>query len=149
MAKTYAEKLKHPKWQKRRLEILQRDLFTCMDCGDMDTTLHIHHKVYRSGAEPWDYEDNELITLCENCHEQETVTLKEEAAKLLEAFKRSPFLSRSWPDIYTGIQNSGIRFAPEVTASAIGWFLKDVENIGFMVELYFKYLHDKNKNNGQ
>lgn len=67
MATAYAERLKHPKWQKRRLEILHRDEFTCQLCGDTDSTLHIHHKVYRK-CEIWEYKDNELITYCELCH---------------------------------------------------------------------------------
>lgn len=67
MATTYAEKLKHPKWQRRRLDILQRDNFTCQLCGDTESTLHIHHKNYRR-CEIWEYEDDELITYCELCH---------------------------------------------------------------------------------
>lgn len=67
MATAYAEKLKHPKWQRRRLEILQRDKFTCKLCGDTESTLHIHHKKYRK-CEIWEYEDDELITYCEICH---------------------------------------------------------------------------------
>ena len=30
----YSEQLKSPKWQKKRLEIMQRDKFTCQLCGD-------------------------------------------------------------------------------------------------------------------
>lgn len=67
MSTTYAEKLKHPKWQKRRLEILQRDGFKCQLCGDVNTTLHIHHTGYRK-VDIWDYKDEELITYCEVCH---------------------------------------------------------------------------------
>lgn len=68
--KTYAEKLKDPKWQKRRLDILSRDGFTCQTCRDTETTLHVHHLQYFKG-DPWDVEDIYLITLCENCHEEE------------------------------------------------------------------------------
>lgn len=65
---TYAEKLKHPKWQKRRLKIMEASGFTCSGCGSDEKTLHVHHKAYRKGAEPWDYEDDELECLCEDCH---------------------------------------------------------------------------------
>lgn len=68
--KTYAEKLKDPRWQKRRLEIFERDEFTCQCCRDTENTLHVHHLQYFKG-EPWDVEDIYLITLCENCHEYE------------------------------------------------------------------------------
>lgn len=65
---SYSEKLKHPMWQKRRLEILTRDNFTCKLCGDTETTLHIHHKEYQKGKDPWDYPDHVLDTLCMHCH---------------------------------------------------------------------------------
>jgi hypothetical protein len=30
--------------------------------------LNVHHKYYIKGLAPWEYEDNALITLCEDCH---------------------------------------------------------------------------------
>jgi hypothetical protein len=64
----YSEKLQDPRWQKKRLEILQRDNFTCLGCEATDKTLHVHHTVYVKGVEPWDY-DQSLMTLCSDCHE--------------------------------------------------------------------------------
>jgi hypothetical protein len=68
---TYAEKLKSPEWQKKRLEILQRDKFTCTNCGSKEKQLHVHHKVYIFNNEPWDYENEFYTTLCYDCHETE------------------------------------------------------------------------------
>jgi hypothetical protein len=65
---TYAERLKDPRWQRRRLEILNRSSFTCESCDAGDRTLHVHHKLYRKGAMPWEYADHELEALCEQCH---------------------------------------------------------------------------------
>ena len=67
----YKEQLKSPKWQKRRLEILQRDSFTCQICGATDKQLHVHHLTYIPGNDIWDYDDYRLITLCEDCHSEE------------------------------------------------------------------------------
>jgi hypothetical protein len=64
---TYFEKLKHPKWQKKRLDILNRDSFTCQYCGDKESTLHVHHFEYLN-PDPWDIDDSLLITCCQNCH---------------------------------------------------------------------------------
>lgn len=64
----YTELLSHPKWQRKRLEIMQRDDFKCCLCNDDETTLHIHHKSYINGNKPWEYENSYLITLCEHCH---------------------------------------------------------------------------------
>lgn len=63
----YAEKLKLPSWQKKRLKILERDNFTCQYCQDTESPLHIHHKKY-IGNNPWDTPDEFLITCCEICH---------------------------------------------------------------------------------
>lgn len=70
MAKmTYAEQLKHPNWQRRRLEALESSGFSCENCGDKETTLHVHHKRYIKGRMAWEYELEELSVLCEPCHE--------------------------------------------------------------------------------
>lgn len=73
---TYAEKLKSPKWQKRRLEILKRDKFKCKKCADEETTLHVHHLSYH--GEPWEAPSNELDTLCQVCHQLITDLQKDE-----------------------------------------------------------------------
>lgn len=65
---SYFELLKDPRWQRKRLEALQLAEFKCEECGDGSKTLHVHHKLYRKGAMPWEYEDHELVTLCEDCH---------------------------------------------------------------------------------
>lgn len=67
----YLVQIKSPKWQKRRLDILNRDDFTCQMCGSKETTLHVHHLVYHDGRKMWEYEDWELLTLCEKCHNHE------------------------------------------------------------------------------
>lgn len=64
----YKEKLKDPRWLKRSKEIKERDNHKCMICGVDTTRLNVHHLSYRKGAEPWEYEDSELATLCEDCH---------------------------------------------------------------------------------
>lgn len=70
MATSYSDKLRHPKWQKKRLEILNRDGFCCRTCFDDEETLHVHHMVYQ-GENPWETENKYLVTLCEYCHEVE------------------------------------------------------------------------------
>ena len=66
---TYAEKLKDPRWQKKRLYILSRDNWTCCYCQDKETTLHVHHDYYEPNKAPWEADDESLLTLCEDCHE--------------------------------------------------------------------------------
>jgi hypothetical protein len=61
-----ANKYDDPRWQRKRLEIMQRDAFSCVSCGDSSSTLHVHHKRYQ--GELWDSPVDDLETLCESCH---------------------------------------------------------------------------------
>lgn len=84
----YSEKLKNPLWQRKRLEILERDSFTCRACSDTKNTLHVHHCYYVYGREPWEYPSFSLVTLCESCHDQLSAEVKSELypfEKVLEA----------------------------------------------------------------
>lgn len=65
----YWQKLKDPRWQAMRLRIMERDKFSCRDCKDEKSTLNVHHAFYRKGRDPWEYDESDLITLCETCHE--------------------------------------------------------------------------------
>lgn len=67
----YAEKLRDPRWQKKRLLILERDGWKCACCGEDQEMLVVHHLVYHALKEPWEYEDSELVTFCEKCHKYE------------------------------------------------------------------------------
>lgn len=68
--KPYFEKLKDPRWQRKRLEIMERDRFACRHCKSTEDTLNVHHRVYKKGKQPWECEDHLLITLCEDCHQE-------------------------------------------------------------------------------
>jgi phage terminase large subunit GpA-like protein len=65
---TYSEKLKDPRWQKKRLEVLNRDNWACTQCDDTETELHIHHTYYKANNDPWEYPLKSLSTLCKHCH---------------------------------------------------------------------------------
>ena len=58
------------RWQQKRLEIMERDKWTCRSCGSSGegVTLNVHHAYYISGKKPWEYEDQALVTWCEECH---------------------------------------------------------------------------------
>jgi hypothetical protein len=65
---TYAEKLRDPRWQKKRLEIFSRDDWKCKSCGEKEKTLHVHHIFYSPNKDPWETDNGFLITFCEDCH---------------------------------------------------------------------------------
>lgn len=65
---TYAEQLLDPRWQKKRLEVLDYADFACEICGDDESTLHVHHKHYIRGRKVWEYDNEQLVCLCRQCH---------------------------------------------------------------------------------
>lgn len=67
-ASAYYQKLQDPRWQRKRLEVMQRDDFKCCQCEDAKSTLNVHHLYYISKREPWDYPLFALATVCEPCH---------------------------------------------------------------------------------
>ena len=84
--KTYAEKLKDPRWQKKRLEVLGDANFTCEVCHDNESPLHVHHKFYLKNREIWEYDREQLACLCESCHTNQ----HEEDARLKELISCIP-----------------------------------------------------------
>ena len=72
MAREFARKFYHSqKWEKMREYILIRDKYKCQRCGETGI-LEVHHKIHLT---PDNIEDgnislneNNLITLCRDCH---------------------------------------------------------------------------------
>ena len=80
----YYEKLKDPRWQKKRLEILERDGWRCTMCKAKDRTLNVHHIAYFSGYEPWEVPSGFLATLCEKCHSENSAMFLDGISLILD-----------------------------------------------------------------
>ena len=102
---TYQEKLRDPRWQRKRTEIFLRDDFTCQICGTKKVELHVHHKYY-NGKDPWDIENEALTTLCKNCHSLEEM-FKDEL-KIVDDMGVKISIFQSDDGITTIISDSGI-----------------------------------------
>jgi hypothetical protein len=87
----YAQQIKHPMWQKKRLEVLELRGFQCQECGVKDEELHVHHPFYRRGAMIWEYEKEELECLCHKCHKN-AHELDEQIKKALSTCKLKPLV---------------------------------------------------------
>jgi hypothetical protein len=158
--KTYLEKLKEPRWQKKRLEVFDRSNWECECCGDKEKTLHVHHKAYKKNAEPWEYEEHELACLCEDCHEYETY-LDKVLSDLLYKYKTDPYCMGLTKEYLIGVLQ-GICFdgtplsvdflsTEQVRGIAhyCGWILpKEHEDQGIEIEDYIitRYLTDADAN---
>jgi 5-methylcytosine-specific restriction endonuclease McrA len=98
----FLEQLKHPKWQKKRLEILNRDDFQCQECGDTKHTLNVHHLIYFKDHMLWEYDNSLLITYCDCCHNK-----WHKVNKNIKNFIADPFIARLFEihDLLEAIQN--------------------------------------------
>jgi len=121
MKLTYAEQLKHPNWQRRRLEMLEHARFECTNCGDTETTLHVHHKQYIKGRMAWQYSNAELEVLCEKCHAIEhllAADLKDLLANVSTAqalaILRGFYVFSDWFSVWS--ENSGYDSGPQYHA---------------------------------
>jgi hypothetical protein len=143
---TYSEKLRDPRWQKKRLEIFERDNFTCKLCNDTESTLNVHHHYYENNKEPWEYPNESLITLCENCHENETNERKVYENNLLGVLRRTGIMSNELLDIVCSLNFTSLNLSNRIDAQIFKfWMMKD-ENVNIMREKYFEYLKEKNIN---
>ena len=71
---SYREDLNDERWKRKREKILKRDGYKCRWCGSIDE-LRVHHKYYNkypdgSRARAWDYPDDVLMVLCDDCHKK-------------------------------------------------------------------------------
>jgi len=71
---SYEDLLKTEEWRKKRQKILNRDNNKCVYCGKIHN-LQVHHKYYSKYPNgfrvyPWNYPDDALITLCDECHKK-------------------------------------------------------------------------------
>lgn len=65
-----------PRWQRKRLEIFERDGFACTECGAKDKQLSVHHFYYCKGRAPWEYPLWALATRCSDCHDRDSQTVR-------------------------------------------------------------------------
>jgi len=132
MRKTYSEKLRDPRWHKKRLEILNRDEW--MSKFATSNTLHVHHRRYVRGAEPWDIPNKILITLCESCHQEETILMRKNE-ELLVAIIKEKFFGKDLEVLANAFTKLGPLFSPGATANAIEFAFSDLDKL---IDEYFE-----------
>lgn len=142
---TYAEKLKDPRWQKKRLETFEAHGWKCDSCLTRINTLHVHHRYYVPGRQPWEYPVDCLQVLCSKCH-KDTHHVDEDEDRgaeewevflaTLRAFEEGPFsLCICAYNANTLVEEHGI--APHEIINAIEVFLKDPDAVRGAVEKYW------------
>ena len=76
----FFDQYKHPKWQKRRAEYFyrQEEIYSregietpfCEWCLSDEKQLQLHHLIYHNNRKIWEYDDDELVLLCSDCHKE-------------------------------------------------------------------------------
>ena len=66
----YMARLQEPRWQRKRLQVLERAGWRCAGCGTGEVNLQVHHGYYERGLMPWEYPDESLYCVCDDCHER-------------------------------------------------------------------------------
>ena len=122
----YLKKFKDPRWQKMRLEVMNRDEFACQRCFDSESTLNVHHRYYLANKDPWEYPLEALVTLCEDCHEQETENRSDDERAVIRALRKH-FLSAEIINLALAFESMQLTHIPEVVADAIGWAVQTPE----------------------
>lgn len=99
----YKQLLRHPLWQKKRLEIFHRDNWKCVNCTDEFSNLQVHHLYYEPNRLPWEYPNECFKTLCECCHEKAEFLkwMLTDGIVLLKA----DFSNSEIDDIYLAVEN--------------------------------------------
>lgn len=135
----YAHKLTSPLWQKKRLEVLLRDKWTCLSCNRNEIRLHhaadslqVHHLKYFRNIEPWEYEMCYLVTFCKTCHETEHLIGDQIRLIHLEVLKANPLFIKP----IAQATNLITEFPP---------FLNHLKN--FLNEMTIHYLRSKEMEN--
>lgn len=140
---TYAEKLKDPRWQKKRLEILNRDEFCCQSCYDSESTLHVHHRTYFRDKEPWEIPSEYLVTLCESCHGAEKDGTGYHDLPLV--LKYRGFLEYDAEVLSGAFLDHKIYYPPSVAASIIAYAISDEAVAKQISDMYFHSLRATKK----
>lgn len=115
----YTETLRDPRWRKKRLEVFQRDKFTCRKCHDRETNLVVHPKYYLPGKEFWDYPLESFVTLCASCHQEET------ADEALISAVKSKFNASGIQDLTQAFSEMELLTSSEQVASVYAWALRN------------------------
>ena len=130
----YRELLKDGRWQRKRLEVMQRDHFKCTCCGTT-SDLNVHHLRYIDGHKPWEYNNDDLITLCGKCHKEahEEISRKEQE---WEEYAEGMWRAKRLNGLILYYKQIG-NFHDVITMFSFG-YVKDIDLHYFVVPFYYR-----------
>ncbi len=136
----YFELLKDPRWQKKRLEILERDNWCCRRCFDDENQLSVHHLFYIKDLDPWDYSNDTLITLCDSCHKIEKDSYYISLRKLQSILVHKTYLSDEIFKLAEVLRTFNMAYPPEVQITFLEWLFGKKKLMEELENLYWAYI---------
>ena len=136
------EEYQDERWKARAAEIRKLDNKRCAMCGKDCGELHVHHLSYPPPPfHIWDSTDNELVTLCPECHKR--------AHKCKERPQLSKHRELKFPHSYT-LDNFGRRIIPdylniELTKRGYTGIVSTQNVIDWLREEHWIYIYFKPK----
>lgn len=85
----YKEEFSTNEWQRKSGNKKYLDDFTCQICGSKKRLVHVHHHFYIEGRHLWEYPDETLITICEECHAKEHKFDNQELIEVIEKARKT------------------------------------------------------------
>lgn len=85
----YKEEYSTNEWQRKSGNKKHLDDYTCQICGSKKKQVHVHHHFYIEGRHLWEYPDETLITLCEDCHAKEHKFDNQELIEVIEKARKT------------------------------------------------------------
>jgi hypothetical protein len=140
----YLQKLKDPRWQQIRLKVFERDNWICQQCCGGENTLNVHRRYYLLEKEPWEYDLEALVTLCEYCHLEETENRPNIEKSLLHALKKK-FLYKDLEPLVEAFNEFKPLHCADVIASTVKFMLMNEEIQRCIMELYFESITGKRR----
>ena len=143
----YADKLRDPRWQKVRLQVFERDDWTCQACGSNEAPLAVHHLYYVAEREPWDLPLTAFVTLCEVCHSYEYDERPKAEGAILRALREKGFRVDALRELALGLSRLSLVDFPNVVAAAFAWVLAlpDVQQL--IVNSYLEHVRSAGADN--
>lgn len=132
----YSEKLCDFRWHDKRRKILDRDGYMCQNCSITNTELHIHHCYYESGKEPWEYDNQSLVTLCRNCHEYETEYLYSMKKNLTDSLSKKGVTANTFEQLAFAFECAALWPRDKSAWAALSWAIRTPEIIKSIVSFY-------------
>lgn len=130
----YLDQLKSPKWQKKRLDILNIRGFKCEKCKSEDEQLHVHHRFYIANRKAWEYDNDVFQVLCHICHEIEHK--KEDINKRIDSkwiylIAQIELLTYDEYDNILSIIQSAKKFEPDLIDNIAGCIASSYSDVFF------------------